>query len=896
MVGTFSDDYTTLHSCDATDGEKTGTWASVEGNVINIQLSSGKADWAPQEGTDVIEFEFNGDKQFHAISTLIDAGSAVDLESDDLLLWFYYVKGKGDPHFQDTDALRVRVSDETGTAPTDWGEFWFGGNDTLFSGPNLLVMSGNSNETDAESATAPDYTAIRRFTVRMDVFNDNNDTGESPLALDYLRYGTGITVTDGTTGTPVTEADFNANYGALTEHGVFDVQENFIQQTCRVNIGNGTTSTVVKIESKYIFINQRSDEVRHNWQVSNNGTLELGIKTSGTGFAFGGSGCQLVARSGGTNGFYSPDFIVLGNSGICRLYGTLLRGFNDVLMGNNSQDPECELIDCEIADHDICRFRTTDVKVLRTKIHDSVGSYGCEINTVAGASFDGFEDCNVYSNTTGILIDGNLSHDKLLRFLVADNTTGMEYNTASFAAAPREHDGYTFSGNTTDIENSDDATFQEDQSPDTGNTTFALGESGVRTGIGMSFQMGTTGTISNCSMQMNKIGSPTGDVVLKIYNNANSFGGGDDEPTGDPLAISDPVDAADIRTTLGKQDFQFSDKVQLSTGGDGYVLTAEYANGSSTNYIEVGADNTSPTYAGNSCVQSTAGGAWTATFQSVVFSVRSGAILEINSANSSSAASTFANTGTNTGATILRQQSTIGVTGVTPGTRVSIIGNNGITYLNTLAFTPDGDNFSATVNVGLDATVAVTVRARSSGKPTAAYSEDTGALTDETVEANDSAANMTLLPQVSPALNDAYYFGHQEQFGQLLLDIGTAGVGDYGLTWEYYNGTIWTALSGVTDDTNNWKNTGENVVSWTIPGNWATINIPGGGGTGAYYYVRGRASSGTTVTTSPIGKKVTLDVTKYLPFVQNTQIVPSENLIVQATWVRDTTASFRSNP
>ena len=80
----------------------------------------------------------------------------------------------------------------------------------------------------------------------------------------------------------------------------------------------------------------------------------------------------------------------------------------------------------------------------------------------------------------------------------------------------------------------------------------------------------------------------------------------------------------------------------------------------------------------------------------------------------------------------------------------------------------------------------VIVRGRNQGIAIAAIAEDGGVFVDETEEASSNAtADMTLLP-TTQALNDAYYFGHNEDFNRLKLDISTARTG----TYTYYVGVL----------------------------------------------------------------------------------------------------------
>lgn len=200
--------------------------------------------------------------------------------------------------------------------------------------------------------------------------------------------------------------------------------------------------------------------------------------------------------------------------------------------------------------------------------------------------------------------------------------------------------------------------------------------------------------------------------------------------------------------------------------------------------------------------------------------------------------------------------------------------SNGVAELTTF-------NYEAAFGAGLD----VIVRARNQGFPTAAIADDGGSQTDETTASNSTTgSDMTLLP-AGPAVNDAYYFGHNEEFSQLKLNLSQAGVGTWTIIWEYWDGDSWEDLSA-TDGTSGFTQDG--TVSWTIPGDWAdsTENSQG-----PFRYVRARVSAFTSITTQPLGRKCKLDVTRYLPFTQNREVV-STGLTVFASWNEDTISNF----
>ena len=164
-------------------------------------------------------------------------------------------------------------------------------------------------------------------------------------------------------------------------------------------------------------------------------------------------------------------------------------------------------------------------------------------------------------------------------------------------------------------------------------------------------------------------------------------------------------------------------------------------------------------------------------------------------------------------------------------------------------------NYEGAFGAGLD----VLVRARNQGIATAAIAEDGGVFTDETTNANSVATNDMNLTPATPANNDRYYFGHQEEFRQLKVEVSDVGSG-FTITWQYWNGA-WVSLSGVTDNTSSFSVSGENIVSWTPPSDWATTTV---NSQGPLYYVRAQVGS-VAGPNQARGRMAMLDVTRYLP-------------------------------
>ena len=123
---------------------------------------------------------------------------------------------------------------------------------------------------------------------------------------------------------------------------------------------------------------------------------------------------------------------------------------------------------------------------------------------------------------------------------------------------------------------------------------------------------------------------------------------------------------------------------------------------------------------------------------------------------------------------------------------------------------------------------------------------------DYTSKLNSDTVNDVIFFPAGAGVDDAFYFGADKKFAQIILDIGTPGAGTYTLSWEYWDGTAWTALAGISDGTTDFKAAaGENIVSYTLPTDWGRTDIYIGI---HLYFIRAKRDGGT-VTTNPLGTK-----------------------------------------
>ncbi len=408
---------------------------------------------------------------------------------------------------------------------------------------------------------------------------------------------------------------------------------------------------------------------------------------------------------------------------------------------------------------------------------------------------------------------------------------------------------------------------------------------GTDDGAAQSFT-GLSGEMVRARVALSKVGSPTGNLVLNLYAHSGTFGTSS-IPTGAVLAVSEVLDVSTLTTAETYVDFEFRINRFTLVSATKYVLAVEYTGGDVSNFVQVSVDDSFPSHAGNKSVLSSS--TWTAdSAVDLGFWVWVGGVVTIQATGTSDPVESE-DLGPDPGITFIENLRPVEVTGVTEGTRVSVHRtSDNLEILNELAFDDDGAGaFKASTLFDYTGDTDVRVAARCAGKPAHAQAllDFDITLLFETDEANDAATNMTLT-SATPLVGDKYHLGQAEQFAQIALEIGTVGSG-ITLLWEYWDGDSWESL-GATDSTSGYSQDG--IVSWTIPGDWAKRTLPG---SFSFYFVRARITAVASPTVA-VGSKVTLDVTRFLPFRQDNTII-SSGLSVKATWIQDPVGRFPSS-
>lgn len=204
-------------------------------------------------------------------------------------------------------------------------------------------------------------------------------------------------------------------------------------------------------------------------------------------------------------------------------------------------------------------------------------------------------------------------------------------------------------------------------------------------------------------------------------------------------------------------------------------------------------------------------------------------------------------------------------------------------------------NYEAAFGAGLD----VIVRAAHNGLPNAAIIEDpVSTFVDNTTAANSTTVDdMVITADSVQAVDDAYYFGHSEQFTngpnstiRLKLEISVAhGAGNPTIVWEFFNGLTWASLTFTDADPNaNLTSVGEFIYEWDAEAGWAVTTI---NSQGPFFYVRARVSGAGTSTNGATGRFTTLDVTKFFRQDLKREITAT-GLTTSVPWNVNTLALF----
>ncbi len=148
------------------------------------------------------------------------------------------------------------------------------------------------------------------------------------------------------------------------------------------------------------------------------------------------------------------------------------------------------------------------------------------------------------------------------------------------------------------------------------------------------------------------------------------------------------------------------------------------------------------------------------------------------------------------------------------------------------------------------------------GQPDAPRPIAHGGLTTDTREfLADTADNFSLVdfdPIQALTRGEYLYFGADAKFRGLNVNLATAGtgVGATAVLWEYWDGTRWSTLPGVTDQTDSFTKPG-GTIFWVDPASWNLYSVNGGPD---LYYVRASLTGGVDYATPPVERVIKTDI------------------------------------
>lgn len=628
-------------------------WSAAEASTGWVSDSDSPAEYSGfhREGSGNLGAQISQETSHYYIPTGSgDApGSSQNLSNTRVYAWVF-VWGSLDT--KANGGLRIVLGDGTNRVA-----YYVGGSDDYgfqVGGWTCIVLdTGNlpSGSEQLVGSSPPSLSAITQVGIGAKYLNKATGNVDN-FYWDAIRFGLGITVYGGTSGDPGTFAEIAADdastasgkaYGIIRElqAGVYGVQGNIIWGDSA-----GSNSFWFQDESAVVVIEDRvhgsGTPTDINLSVVANNTAdpqhyELGVAV--------GSGDTQSGRNGVSFVNANPT------------------GQPIVFDASDADLDELELYGCSFIG--IFKAATLTPKF---SADDTLGPN----HVLSGITFARCGQVDIgdvparncifsgYASTAAALLWTADIDIKNSQFLANTDSTNdpaaIEHDTAGTFG----YDNLKFSSNDFDILNSVDATTADSYSDTNQDATQNLGD-GTTVGVGQSFTNASAGVLSNVRFHLAKTGSPTGNLVAKLYALASAIGGGDDVPTGAALATSDPVSAAGLTGSLALTQFNFSDNFAMSASTDYFIAVEEDAgySGDGSNHVDVGVDTSSPGHSGNMATDT---GSWTASSGTdVVFFVSRGGYVIVQASNGADPG-TFVNTGSPPGGTRIENGVTLTVT------------------------------------------------------------------------------------------------------------------------------------------------------------------------------------------------------------------------------------------
>lgn len=411
----YSNDYTTRNNCDSTGANFTGGTAnSTTPTVSTTEFVQGTGSLTIRASSSITPPEVC--YWYYDLAS----GNRFKITQADLLMWFYYVKGKGQQYLTNNSNATVLRVYFGGT--TKYADYYQGGDADLAFGWQVFAASGkNADAIGGGHNDGTDWDLdIYRIELRLE-FNEHNTDGgtQDPrpaLYMDYWRSGTKIIVSEGTPASPISFSALQT-YSESNALGVVFINDVFINLLCGLDIGNGSDGTNnegnLTDAGKFILFNQLSEEVKHNLVVENYSTLQLGTLEVGTDGNYPVNGCQLTLPASR----YSDIDVKSGGS--LKLYDTKVYRWRNIYLGNGGAGASIDLRIVEIDTCETIYFRQTNIDIDGIEVHDNANQVRNNAGVVT-ASPNSSKNVSVHDCVHGFYFEGTATMEE---YIAGDNGT-----------------------------------------------------------------------------------------------------------------------------------------------------------------------------------------------------------------------------------------------------------------------------------------------------------------------------------------------------------------------------------------------------------------------------------------------------------------------------------------
>lgn len=246
------------------------------------------------------------------------------------------------------------------------------------------------------------------------------------------------------------------------------------------------------------------------------------------------------------------------------------------------------------------------------------------MDEASGDRYDSFGG-NVLTDNGGVLSDGGIKN-KAAIFVASNNQYLLHLNTSTLATGAVNFGISTWfylNSTSTTIErtliskkdNNVPSATQESQTT-IGATDFEVFSNvpSIEKGAGQSFTTQSVYTISGCQLRLQRIGSPSGDVRVKLYNQSSGI------PTGSALLQTNSFSLLSFSTAQTVVDFPFTSTLTLSNNTK-YIVVMESDSTitpSGANHINFSTGN-GDIYSGGTLVQRSSSDVWSTAVNDLYF-------------------------------------------------------------------------------------------------------------------------------------------------------------------------------------------------------------------------------------------------------------------------------------